>query len=381
MTKHLATKLLVITVVLGMAVAGAQADDDYELQATVQTPDIEFVSDRDIGLWARFHFAIHTEDFEKTREFYRQLGFTQGISGFPLTNTHVMARALGMFDLCQYELEQGEVMLFPGAENTTGIDLLKWRVPFNPEPPYARPNHLGMAYATLMTADLMSDYALLKSQGVIFLTEPYGTPGNRFVFMRDPDGIYLKLEESPIPKPGSGSNQTQILGMPYIGINVSNVEASVDFYERFGYASVRWINEQTLSVEESAAWGFDRPIRYRGADIAITRGDHHRLRLLQWIEPFDPEPAYPPPINHKGINRLALTVPDVERATRILQEQGVRFLSEVAPCCSGTDTDTGGIVHAIDPDGVFLELVGNLTPRPVPPQPEHCPPLDIRYPD
>ena len=364
-----------------MVAASSQADDDYELQATVQTPDIEFASETDIGLWARFHFAIHTEDFEKTREFYRQLGFTQGISGFPLTNTHAMARALGMFDLCQYELEQGEVMLFPGAENTTGIDLLKWKVPFNPEPPYAKPNHLGMAYATLMTGDLMSDYALLKSRGVSFLTEPYGTPGNRFVFMRDPDGIYLKLEESPIPKPGSGGNQTQILGMPYIGINVSDVEASVNFYERFGYSSVRWINEQTLSPEESAAWGFDRPVRYRGADIAITRGDHHRLRLLQWIEPFDSEPAYPPPINHKGINRLALTVPDVERATRILQEQGVPFLSEVAPCCSGTDTDTGGIVHAIDPDGVFLELVGNLTPRPVPPQPAHCPPLEIRYPD
>jgi hypothetical protein len=37
-------------------------------------------------------------------------------------------------------------------------------------------------------------------------------------------------------------------------------------------------------------------------------------------------------------------------------------------------------VHAIDPDGVFLELVGDLTPRPVPPQPEQCPPLEIRYP-
>ena len=354
--------------------------DDYELQATVQTPDITFASETDIGLWARFHFAIHTADFDGTREFYRRLGFTQGIGGFPLTNTHAMARALGMFDICQYELEKGEVLLFPGAENTTGIDLLQWRVPFNPEPPYSRPNHLGMAYATLMTADLMADVALLRSQGVTFLSEPYGAPGNRFVFMRDPDGIYLKLEESPIPKPSSGGEQTHILGMPYIGINVSDVEASVAFYRRFGYTNVRWINEQTLSAEESAAWGFDQPVRYRGADVAINRGDFHRIRLLQWLEPFDPEPAYPPPINHKGINRLALTVPDVERATQILKEQGVRFLSEVAPCCSGTDKDTGGIVHAIDPDGVFLELVGDLEPRPVPPQPEHCPPLVIRYP-
>ena len=354
--------------------------DDYELQATVQTPDFTFASETDIGLWARFHFAIHTADFDGTREFYRRLGFTQGIGGFPLTNTHAMARALGMFDICQYELEKGEVLLFPGAENTTGIDLLQWRVPFNPEPPYSRPNHLGMAYATLMTADLMADVALLRSQGVTFLSEPYGAPGNRFVFMRDPDGIYLKLEESPIPKPSSGGEQTHILGMPYIGINVSDVEASVVFYRRFGYTNVRWINEQTLSAEESAAWGFDQPVRYRGADVAINRGDFHRIRLLQWLEPFDPEPAYPPPINHKGINRLALTVPDVERATQILKEQGVRFLSEVAPCCSGTNKDTGGIVHAIDPDGVFLELVGDLEPRSVPPQPEHCPPLVIRYP-
>ena len=44
---------------------------------------------------------------------------------------------------------------------------------------------------------------------------------------------------------------------------------------------------------------------------------------------------------------------------RALQEQ-VPFLSEIAPCCSGTDTDTGGIVHMINFDGVFLELVGDL---------------------
>ena len=355
--------------------------DDYELQATVQTPDIQFGSESDIGLWARFHFAIHTADFDSTREFYRRLGFTQGISGFPLTNTHAMARALGMFDVCQYELEKGEVLLFPGADNTTGIDLLQWSNPFNAEPPYAKPNHLGMAYAALMTSNVVSDYALLKAQGVEFLSEPLGVPGNRFVFMRDPDGVYIKLEETAIPALKSSNEKTQIMGMPYIGINVSDIEASVAFYRRFGYEQIRWINEQTLSEEESAAWGFDQPVTYQGADIAITRGDHHRIRLLHWITPFDPEPAYPPPINHKGINRLALTVPDIERAKRILQEQDVTFLSEIAPCCSGTANDTGGIVHAIDPDGVFLELVGDLESRPVPLQPKHCPPLEIRYPE
>ena len=329
---------------------GVVSAEEYELQATLDTPDLAFESETDIGLWGRYHFAIHTADFDSTREFYHRLGFTDGVTGFPLTNTHAMARALGMFDVCQYELKKGEVLLFPGADNTTGIDLLQWHKPFNPEPPYALPNHLGMAYATLMTTDLSADFALLQSQGVTFMSEPYGAPGNRFVFMRDPDGVYLKLEESPIPRgTKEGDDTTHIVGMPYVGINVSDLDQSLTFYKQFGYSEVRLINEQTLSAEESAAWGFDQPVRYRGADVTINRGDRHRLRLLQWLSPFNPEPAYPAPINHKGINRLALTVPNVERATRILSEQGVPFLSEIAPCCSGQDSDSGGIVHAIDP--------------------------------
>ncbi len=194
----------------------------------MDTPDLAFESETDIGLWGRYHFAIHTADFDSTREFYHRLGFTDGVTGFPLTNTHAMARALGMFDVCQYELKKGEVLLFPGADNTTGIDLLQWHKPFNPEPPYAMPNHLGMAYATLMTTDLSADFALLQSQGVTFMSEPYGAPGNRFVFMRDPDGVYLKLEESPIPRGTKESDDTtHIVGMPYIGINVSNLDQSL----------------------------------------------------------------------------------------------------------------------------------------------------------
>lgn len=358
--------------------AGFSSASESTLDEAVKTPAVTFTSDTDIGLWARFHFALHTADFDTTRAFYRVLGFTDGIGGFPLSNTHAVARALGMFDLCQYQLEQGEVLIFPEAINTTGIDLLQFREPFNTAPPYARPNHLGMAYATLLTSDLSADYRLLKDKGVDFISAPFGTPGNRFVFLRDPDGVLLKLEEAALPQ-NRVEDRTHILGMPYIGINVSDLDASLTFYRRFGYTEVRPLNEQTLSVEEAAAWGLEGEAKYRGADIAIARGDQHRLRLLQWIKPFDPEPAYPPPINHKGINRLALTVPDVERAVRILKAQGVPFLSEVAPCCSGTAADTSGIVHAIDPDGVFLELVGGIVPRDVPAQPAHCPPLEIRY--
>ncbi|MGI9325482.1 MAG: hypothetical protein ACR2PZ_09710, partial [Pseudomonadales bacterium] len=110
-------------------------------------PKIEFQSEDDIGLFARVHFATHTPDFDRARAFYRTLGYTGGMSGFPLTNTHQMARALGMFDVCQYELAKGEVIALPGSLNTANIDLLQFKTPFNGEPPYELPNHLGMAYA------------------------------------------------------------------------------------------------------------------------------------------------------------------------------------------------------------------------------------------
>ena len=42
---------------------------------------------------------------------------------------------------------------------------------------------------------------------------------------------------------------------------------------------------------------------------------------------------------------------------------------------------TSGIVHVIDPDGVFLELVGRIARRGPQPQPDGCPPLEIRMPE
>jgi catechol 2,3-dioxygenase-like lactoylglutathione lyase family enzyme len=336
-------------------------------------------NDQDIGLVARFHFATHTPDFDRSREFYRKIGYTESRSGFPLSNTHLMARALGMFDICQYELVKGEVISLPGSFNSANIDLLQFKIPFNGEPPYELPNHLGMAYAALLTTNLESDVAYLKSMGTEFLSEPYGIPGDQFVFFRDPDGVLYKLMETAPPHGDKAANM-HLVAMPYIGINVTDLEASLAFYRKFGYTQVKRLHQTTGSLEEARAYGLNEPFQFKGADIAIGVGDRHVLRLTQWLKPFNPEPPYPPPINHIGINRIALLVPDIARAVDILKSQGVEFLSEIAPCCTGTAEDKRAIVHAIDPDGIFLELVGNITPQPLKPQPEGCPALEIKMP-
>jgi len=354
-------------------------EDDLSSAMAQVSSTFEYASPTDIGLMARFHFATHTKDFDTARAFYRMLGYTEGIGGFPLTNTHQMARSLGMFDQCQYELVKGEVISLPSSRNVANIDLLQFKTPFNPDPPYELPNHLGMAYAALLTTDLDEDVAFLQSNGVEFMSPPYGEVGSRYVFFRDPEGVFYKLIEASAPI-SDASGAMHLTAMPYIGVNVSDLDASLDFYARFGYTQVTPIEQTGGGTEEARAWGLENEFRFRGADISLDRGDRHVLRLIQWLEPFDPEPAYPPPINHIGINRIALMVPDLERAVAILKAQNVPFLSELAPCCSGTGEDESAIVHAIDPDGVFLELVGGISKRPLQPHPAHCPPMEIKMP-
>lgn len=326
-----------------------------------------------VEVLARIHFNTQAKDFDLTRAFYRQLGYTEGVGGFPKTNTTLMARSLGMYDLCTYELENIEVMRIPNAVGPTSIDLIQFAVPYNDDPPYSRPNHLGMAYAAILSTDFLNDYAYLRQQGVDFLSEPFGSSGQRFVFMRDPDGVYLKLLEGVggSETPSDERSNVNINAMPYIGVNVSDFDVSLNFYKSLGYTEVEMLPERG-SLAEARAYGMDRSFEIRGADISLPGGDGNTLRLVQWIVPFDPSPPYPAPISHRGIHRIALAVANLDSAVAALENQGVEFLSEIAPCCSGTGEDETGIINAIDPDGIFVELVGPIRRRPLQAEPANC---------
>ena len=65
-------------------------------------------------------------------------------------------------------------------------------------------------------------------------------------------------------------------------------------------------------------------------------------------------------------------VQNLDRAVEILTAEGVEFLSDIAPCCSGTGEDEVGIINIVDPDGIFVELVGPIARRPPAPVPEAC---------
>ncbi|HEY5645468.1 MAG TPA: VOC family protein [Pseudomonadales bacterium] len=342
-----------------IAVAASGTSDSPVSVRVKQQADVQ------LQVKLRMHFNTNVSDFKASREFYRELGF-ETLSGFPDTNTQAMARAIGVSTPTPYDgsagdeaggyLLHGELIGLAGFRGGL-IDLIEFSIPKNDEPPYPRLNHLGMARAAMYTTNIGADHAHLEQKGVNFLSAPVArSDGSRFAIFTDPDGTFYELIESPGGSDGAEplDRPTHIDRLGAVTINVSDFERSRAWYQMLGYELTQRL-PGTESIEVARAMGFDEPFRIDGG-ILTHPADGSTIELVQWISPYDPEPAYPLPVNHLGIGRIALATDDIAADVASLKAQGVQFVSEITPCCSGPDS-WGSIVAFHDPDGAIVELV------------------------
>jgi catechol 2,3-dioxygenase-like lactoylglutathione lyase family enzyme len=147
------------------------------------------------------HVNVNCSDYERSRAFYERLGF-RVLWEVPETNTPEVAAAVGM---PPYRV-RGALLALRGASGpATLIDLLEWRHPRDPSPPYPHLHHLGLARIALTTSDLDADLAELEAAGVELLSAPARLAGRgggvtRFVCFKDPDGTVLELVELEKPE-------------------------------------------------------------------------------------------------------------------------------------------------------------------------------------
>jgi catechol 2,3-dioxygenase-like lactoylglutathione lyase family enzyme len=314
-----------------------------------------------LNVQARVHFNTNVSNFAEAREFYGKLGFVT-VSGFPDTNTQAMARAIGVATPTAYDgskgdhaggyLLHGELI---GAGGFWGgvIDLIEFTIPRNLEAPYAQVNHLGMARAAMHTTNITADYKYMQSIGVEFLSAPTRrADGTQFAIFKDLDGTFYELLE--VDGDDSETDTTHITRLGHVNINVSDLERSNAWYQMFGYEVTETL-PPTETAEVAKAMGFEQPFTIKGNRVT-HEVDGSVLELVQWLAPFDPERAYPAPVNHLGIHRTAYSTTDIEGDVAALKAQGVEFLSPITPCCSGDDSSSS-IIAFYDPDGTVVELV------------------------
>lgn len=310
------------------------------------------IAKADLGLMRQGYFGLNTSDMTRQRAFYDTLGFKGEIyPAGPETST-TFARALGFPDdyLIHVSLHSLENPPTPPF-----VDTVQFRGDsYRDEPPYANLNHIGMAYATYSTTDLDGDFAYLQAKGVQFVSAPTLAPdGERFVFLKDQDGTFLKLIET-----ADGVRQTSSPGLVRLvntNMNVSDLERSREFYRLLGFTKSA-PGSLAGAGEFAAAHGFDGPIAFEGVDISLGEGtDGATLQLRQWTRPHDEAPPYSPPVNHLGIDRINFYVKDLTAVIRTMKELGFEPLW---PIGGGPEF---GLVFFFDPDGIKVQLAGPRT--------------------
>ncbi|MEM9623834.1 MAG: VOC family protein [Pseudomonadota bacterium] len=311
------------------------------------------VTQADLGLLRQGYFGLNTSDMEKQRQFYELLGFVGEIyPAGPETST-TFARSLGFADdyliyVSLHSLENPQMPPF--------VDTVQFRgESFRSEAPYARLNHLGMAYATYSTTDLDGAYNYLQANGVNFLSPPAQAPnGERFVFLQEQDGAFLKLIETT-PAAENAEPGANLVRLVNTNMNVSDMERSREFYRLIGF-SESVPAAQAGDGEFAAAHGFDSTIRFDGQDISLGEGtDGATLQLRQWQNPYDGEQPYPPPVNHLGIDRINFYVKDLTATVKAMNELGFEQLGPIG------GSPEIGIVFFFDPDGIKVQFAGPQT--------------------
>lgn len=306
----------------------------------------------DLGLLRQGYFGLNTTDIERQRTLYDTMGFIGEIyPAGPETST-TFAQSLGFPDdyliyVSLHSLEDPPAQPF--------VDTVEFRGnSYREEPPYAKLNHIGMTYGTYSTTDLDGDYAYFQSEGIEFLSAPATAPnGERFVFMKDQDGTYIKLiatTEGEAPTPGP-----DLVRLANTNMNVTDLERSREFYRLLGFSESA-PGSQAGSGDFAAAHGFDEPIEFEGLDISLGEDtDGATLQLRQWKTPYDGEPPYPPPVNHLGIDRINFYVEDLNATIAAMNALGFEPLGPI-----GGNSGIG-IVFFLDPDGIKVQLSGPRT--------------------
>jgi catechol 2,3-dioxygenase-like lactoylglutathione lyase family enzyme len=226
-----------------------------------------------------------------------------------------------------------------GPRTAPAVEVLEWETPATTGAHPAEPHHIGISslgYA-VPSIDLVRAKAALHGRPWTELTA-WPVRGQAAAAGRttDLDGVPIEFTEL-------AGGEAPVFS--HLRINVTDLDASVAWYERLGFAA--------KATERSVKTG-DAVLSYASM---VTEGDpSFSLELTQWEDP-KPAGAAASPAYHRGLYRIALGVDDVTAAYETLAATEPLDPPEFVEL-PGTRLGGVTVLFLRDPDGVVVELVG-----------------------
>ena len=133
---------------------------------------------------------MNVSDLQRSREFYRLLGFTESAPRSQ-AGSGEFAAAHGFDGPIEFQGE--DISLGEGTDGAT-LQLRQWTSPYDDAPPYPSPvNHLGIDRINFYVKDLTAAVKTMNELGFEQLGPFGGGPDISIVFFYDPDGIKVQL--------------------------------------------------------------------------------------------------------------------------------------------------------------------------------------------
>jgi catechol 2,3-dioxygenase-like lactoylglutathione lyase family enzyme len=151
---------------------------------------------------------------------------------------------------------------------------------------------------------------------------------------------------------------SQRFGWGHININVSDLDASISFYQKLGfepfipgipYLNLVSENRNELPGEAADALGIAPGTRARACIMQLDSG----FPKIDLTELSDVEQREPLQNQDRGLVRLCLVSQDLTTDYDYLMGQGVLFLSPPQPC----HQRMAEVATCVDPDGTLIELL------------------------
>lgn len=164
-------------------------EQDGAFLKLIQAEDAE-VKDSHPNLIRLVNTNMNVSDLERSREFYRLLGFTESVP-CSQAGSGDFAAAHG-FD-GPIEFEGVDISLGEGTDGAT-LQLRQWKSPYDDAPPYPPPvNHLGIDRINFYVENLTDTIQQMNDLGFEQLGPIGGSPQIGIVFFFDPDGIKVQV--------------------------------------------------------------------------------------------------------------------------------------------------------------------------------------------